>query len=102
MKWGRRQFIIAWRTAKGQRAGLSMLGFGLAAAAATHKGPVRERNEDFHLLDLDLGLVVVSDGMGGHRDGDIASRTATHVFRARIEETAWNVEEPEAAVRPVE
>jgi serine/threonine protein phosphatase PrpC len=56
----------------------------LIAAAATDKGPVRASNEDAHLIDLDLGLVALSDGMGGHQDGEIASRTALSVLHAEL------------------
>lgn len=47
------------------------------AATATHIG-ARKRQEDAVLADFsrgsDLGLAVLSDGMGGHDDGDLASR----------------------------
>ena len=37
------------------------------AYAATDIGPVRDNNEDAWLIDLDGGLLVVADGMGGFR-----------------------------------
>lgn len=43
--------------------------------AATHEGCVRDHNEDSYLARPASGLWLVSDGMGGHRGGDFASRT---------------------------
>jgi PPM family protein phosphatase len=42
-------------------------------AGLTHRGMVRERNEDSILTDPDGTLWAVSDGMGGYGYGDIAS-----------------------------
>lgn len=49
----------------------------LTAAARSDAGP-RAANQDAHFVDLDLGLLVVADGMGGHNAGEVASRMAVN------------------------
>lgn len=44
-------------------------------------GPVRQHNEDHFLLDADLELLAVADGMGGHEAGALASATALETLR---------------------
>ena len=46
----------------------------------THVGLRRSNNEDRFFADDNLGLYVVSDGMGGHRSGEIAAQTVIDTF----------------------
>lgn len=53
----------------------------LTAAGKTDRGLVRTKNEDHIYIHAGLGLLVVADGMGGHRSGETASRLAVEVVR---------------------
>jgi protein phosphatase len=48
----------------------------LEAFAMSDKGCVRSNNEDYCLIEPELGLYVLADGMGGAKAGERASRMA--------------------------
>jgi serine/threonine protein phosphatase PrpC len=51
----------------------------------------RQNNEDTFLIDHDLGLFLVADGVGGHMAGEIASATAVASIRELILERVKNL-----------
>jgi protein phosphatase len=53
----------------------------VTAQGISDVGRKREHNEDSLLIDGDLGLYIVADGMGGHQGGGTASRLAVETIR---------------------
>jgi protein phosphatase len=58
-------------------------------------GCVRPDNEDRILMDMQLGVFVVADGMGGHRHGELAAELAVSTLRyyldssRNLRESTW-------------
>jgi PPM family protein phosphatase len=54
--------------------------------ARTDIGRKRKHNEDSYLVDDQLGLYIVADGMGGHAAGEVASAQAVKSIRESLSE----------------
>ena len=55
------------------------------AAAASDCGRVRAGNEDRHYVDVERGVFLVVDGVGGHAAGEVAAAIAVDVITKRLE-----------------
>lgn len=67
--------------------------------ACSDVGRIRSNNEDSYLNAPDLDLFVLSDGMGGHASGEVASRLATETIVAHCREAESNPALPLAGAR---
>jgi protein phosphatase len=63
----------------------------LRAAALSDIGKVRRANEDAFALLPEQGLLIVADGMGGHRGGATASKIVVSVLPKMIEQRLASV-----------
>ena len=69
----------------------------VVAAGQTEVGCVRKHNEDNFLMEPELGLFVVADGLGGHAAGEVASQIVVEKIDQFITHTlerdrTWPVE----------
>ena len=72
-----------------------------SSASLTDIGRKRDHNEDSFLVNEDLGLYVVCDGMGGHAGGETASRLAVLTIERELLSTRLRPDDPFAAEAPL-
>lgn len=69
----------------------------LSASGASRRGPSKVVNEDCYDFDADAGLFIVADGVGGHEDGAVASRSVVEVIMRGLDPDLPLSEQAEAA-----
>lgn len=65
----------------------------LICAAGSHPGQIRSSNEDLFHCDLERGIFIVIDGIGGHAAGEQAAEITLQMLRARLERPTGSIEE---------
>lgn len=58
--------------------------FQLRIVSESHPGRKRPNNEDHFAVDESRGIIVLADGMGGHRSGEVASEMATRLLMNKL------------------
>ena len=73
----------------------------LRAEAVTRRGTNHSVNEDCYFADTASGLFTLADGMGGHRDGDLASQASVEAVARLVPLPATSHEKLLIAVEAV-
>lgn len=83
-----------------------MADHSISYSGMTHQGLVRDRNEDRYAMDIpEEGwplIFIVADGLGGHRNGELASRTAATFAVPYLRERLPRDNDPEAVKKVLE
>jgi len=69
----------------------------LSCALLTDIGLKRKQNQDCGLADLETGLFIVADGMGGHQGGEIASQLCVEKVTEHVR-TSLDKNEPDSII----
>ena len=77
----------------------------LRVVSASDKGQVRSLNEDYYTVAIrppqhegNVALLVVADGMGGHKSGEVASQLAVHIIEQALH---WLIDVPINELAPM-
>ncbi len=65
--------------------------FPFSGGVVSDIGRVRAHNEEAYAIEPDAGLFLVSDGMGGHQGGKLASEIVTQDLPPAIEIALWDL-----------
>ncbi|HME91286.1 MAG TPA: protein phosphatase 2C domain-containing protein, partial [Myxococcaceae bacterium] len=77
-------------------------GFKVVSAGLTDVGRKRNHNEDSFLIDDELKLYVVADGMGGHAGGGTASRIAVETIDRELRNSRQGNDSPFLSAAPLQ
>ncbi len=72
----------------------------LQASGSTHRGLVRQQNEDSYQMQAKMGIFTVADGLGGHGRGEIASRMAVEIVGDFLASVTAQRNRPAASLAP--
>jgi len=75
--------------------------YQIEAEAASRRGTRHGTNEDAYLAHTAAGLFCVADGMGGHRDGHIASNAIVSILERTLDPGASFEEQVEITTRAI-
>ena len=67
----------------------------LTSCGMTDVGRRRNHNEDNFLINDEMNLYVVCDGMGGHKGGEVASAIAVHTIEESFSSLDWSTQPDE-------
>lgn len=74
--------------------------FKVDATGITDVGRVRASNQDSMLVDKDLELFIVADGMGGHAGGEIASRICIEQIQNEVKAKFFQLLDQSKKIHP--
>ena len=78
------QEFLSWRNSTGNRTPSRQM-YSVDVFGDSHPGQIRSVNQDCYFISNEMRVFVVADGLGGHKNGEIASSLAVKRFQHEME-----------------